>query len=136
MKKFIGLDNKVYSMDTKPSSFPMRSAASCKSGVQYRCGQILKKWFPNQIILEELSIPQHRMYFDFAIPSLDIYVEVQGEQHFTHNTFFHTSVKDFNRSIDKDLDKTLLCQKNNWTLISVRSPEELNDFLESLDGND
>lgn len=129
MLKFIGLDNKNYNLDTKQSSYPLRNESASKSKIQYSCGQILKKKFPLCPILEEVSIPGHNLIFDFFLPIHKIAVEVQGEQHKTHNKFFHKTVKAFHDAQDRDDAKQLLCDKNNWILISVESPEELTECL-------
>jgi hypothetical protein len=127
--KFIGLDGKEYHLDVRRSQFPMRSEAGCKSKIQYRCGQLIKKKFNLDPILEEVSLSGHKLSFDFFIPTHKIAFEIDGSQHQEYNTFFYKNKREFLNAQKRDDDKQQICDANGWTLIRVASEEELCEIL-------
>lgn len=135
MMKFLGLDGKTYKADVRQNTYPMRTEAACKSGLQYRCGQIIKDMYPMVPILEEFQLPNHRLIFDFFLPTLGIALEVQGRQHDEYVPFFHTSKANFIKSQKRDENKERICEINNWKLYIVRSEEDLRKYLGLTNGS-
>ena len=66
------------------------------------------------------------LFLDFFIPSLSLAVEIQGEQHYVFNRFFHKTKFDFLKAQQRDKDKAYWCQINGIKLItlSYRKHEE------------
>ena len=88
---------------------------------------LLVKKYPTMTILEEVSIPvrsRKTLYFDFYIPMIRTAVEVHGAQHFSFNSHFHKSKKDFFNQKKNDRDKLEWCEINNIELIELRFDEE------------
>jgi len=140
--KFIGLDGKTYNLDVRQSRHPMRAEAACKSKLQYRCGQILRKHFRVDPILEELHIDGHGFYFDFFIPTHGIAVEINGDQHDEYNSFFYKNKRSFLEAKERDSRKESLCEMNGWALLVAKSEDDLryllnipNDSEKTNDGN-
>lgn len=62
---------------------------------------------------------KNKLPFDFYIPSLDICIEFDGEQHFKPNTHFG-GIDSYNRLKINDAIKDDFCQKNNIKLIRIK----------------
>lgn len=127
--KIIGLDGKEYHLNVRESQHPMRTLAGCKSKLQFRCGQILRKKFPYDTILEELHIPGHGLYFDFFLPVHKMVFEIDGAQHGEYNPFFHKDHKGYVSAQDRDCDKESLCEINGFAFFRITNEEELEALL-------
>ncbi len=77
--------------------------------------------------------------FDFYLPTLNILIEVDGQQHFQQVTKFHQTQKDFKHALENDRRKNSYCLANNirlfripyWELNNIRSFSDIvnNKFL-------
>jgi len=70
----------------------------------------------------------HRLFFDFIIPELNIYIEVQGQQHYKIVPFFHKFSGSFRNQKYRDQLKTEWCAENDIILV-VFSYKEINKDL-------
>ena len=68
-----------------------------------------------------------QLLFDFVLPELKVLIEVQGEQHFTYNKFYHGTKAEFDKQKFRDNLKVQWATENNYTLICVDS-KQVNDF--------
>lgn len=105
-----------------------------KSNFQNQIGNILQDLFPNDIILEEVRIPEENFVLDFFIPSMKLVIECQGVQHDKHIKFFHRTVVDFNKQKTRDQRKRDWCSLNDLKLIEIRnerSPESILDRIQT-----
>ncbi len=127
--KAIGLDGKAIQLDVRQSQYPMRTESSCKSKIQFECGQLIKERFPHDPILEEFAIPKHGLFIDFFLPVARIAFEIQGRQHGKYVPFFHGSKKGFAASLGRDSRKKEFCLKNDINYIVVSTIEELRGIL-------
>lgn len=127
--KLISTDKQPINVDTKQSSFPMRSEEACKSGLQYKCGMLLRNKYPYDPILEEWSVADEGFFIDFFLPHRKLVVEVDGGQHKEYNAFFHGSQQAFAASKARDAKKELFCKINKLTFVRVTSPKELEEWL-------
>lgn len=130
--KLISTKGHNFVADAKQSSYPMRAEAACKSKIQYACGQLLRKKFPVDIILEEWSVAEEGFFVDFFLVQRMLAVEVDGAQHDKFNKFFHGTLKAFAASRARDEKKRLFCEMNKIALLRVKSVEELEGILETL----
>jgi len=80
---------------------------------------------------EYVSYRGHRLFFDFVIPELNIYIEVQGEQHYKPVPFFHKFSGGFRKQRYRDQLKTEWCAVNNVILV-IFSYKEMNNLTEDL----
>ena len=127
--KSVNNPNQIITWDLRESSWPMTSSASCRSKIQFEIGQIVKKRYPLDPILEDITIPETRLSLDFYIPHRKIAVEVQGEQHDQMNPFFHKTHADFEDQKNRDELKRFFCELNNIKLYEVRSVSEAQRIL-------
>lgn len=88
---------------------------------------ILKKRFPTLQILEEVKIRIKRgkiLYLDFYLPLRKLAIEVNGEQHYTYSSHFHTNRVGFLNSKRNDRQKTEWCDLNGIDLLVFRFDEQ------------
>jgi very-short-patch-repair endonuclease len=85
----------------------------------------LHEAFPNTLIKEEeyLNYKGTRLFFDFYIPSLNIYVEVQGSQHVEFNSHFHNDAAAFRAAKKRDRLKKEWCELQDYTLVCINYDE-------------
>ena len=80
----------------------------------------LKRYWKNQIILEEMPVPGSRMRVDFVNLTLRIAIEVNGAQHVSFNKHMHGGDSDkYREQIARDLKKMQWCQKNNLKFVEI-----------------
>jgi very-short-patch-repair endonuclease len=90
-----------------------------RSKQQENIKEELLKQYPHDRIYEEVYVPKDNIYLDFFIPSVKIVVEVQGIQHKKHVKFFHKTINDFHRQLDRDDKKRRWCKINNFKLVEI-----------------
>lgn len=122
--KSVNNPGSIITWDLRESSWPMKSSASCRSKIQFEIGQIIKKRYPLDPILEDITIPETRLSLDFYIPHRKIAVEVQGEQHDEMNPYFHKSNADFENQKARDEIKKFFCELNGIRLIELRNSKD------------
>jgi len=87
--------------------------------------QALNEAFPNTLVKEEeyASYKGVKLFFDFYIPSLNLYVEVQGSQHTEFNPHFHSDAAAFRAQKQRDRLKVEWCDLNDYTLVRINHDE-------------
>lgn len=128
--KIRSLNGKEGNWDLRESKYPVKTKETCKSKIQYACGQLIRKRFPLDMILEDVYVPVERIYLDFYLPNRKLAFEVQGQQHGKYIPFFHNSQQDFRESIQRDERKAKWCEINKIELVTVDSTEQLIEYLE------
>lgn len=81
---------------------------------------LIKEKFPTLQILEEVSFSPKKgkvLYLDFYLPLRKLAFEVQGEQHFSFNSMYHTTPMDFLNQRKNDKIKKDWCDINGIDLI-------------------
>ena len=70
------------------------------------------------------------MPFDFFVPSKNLLIEYDGEQHYIKNSFGHCD-EELDRIKERDKIKTLFCEKNKIKLlrISYMEAEKIEEIL-------
>ena len=109
----------------------MRSKKACRSEFQYEVGQLIRKRFPYDSIIEELYVPGsiQILYVDFFLPSRMLAFEIQGQQHFKYIPHFHKNKQGFQNSLVRDEVKKNWCQMNDITLYTIASIDEAREIL-------
>lgn len=125
--KVYDLKGKEHYLDVRSTTFKLKTAS--KSKLQQQCAEIIKKHFPHDIILEEVTIPGMSLYIDFLLPSKKIAFEIHGRQHDQYVKHFHKNTRGFLNAQQRDENKSAWCKLNKIMLVTVRSPEELADIL-------
>lgn len=87
--------------------------------------ETLTQALPNTLVKEEeyVSYKGQRLFFDFYLPSLNIYVEVQGVQHTEFNSHFHGDAASFRAAKQRDRLKKEWIDLNDFTLVCVNHDE-------------
>jgi hypothetical protein len=98
-----------------------------RSSLHLKARALIKEIFPGELLYEEVSIPG-RLKLDFFLPKLRLAVEVQGEQHFRYNKFFHKNKTLFLKSLRRDKQKKEFCELNQFTLVELHD----GDWTEQL----
>lgn len=92
-----------------------------KSSYHQKAYEIIKKLYPLYPVYEETKLcgTKNDLYIDMFIPSLGIAVEVNGEQHYKFNPYFHQNIAGYSRAMSRDQEKKLWCEINGITLIEL-----------------
>lgn len=117
--KFKGLNGRIYSIDIRPSKYPVRDKDNAKSNFQWKIGQKLIDLYPNTNILEDFYIPGESLYIDFYLPMYKLAVEANGVQHSSYSSFFHGSEESFKNALLRDGRKKDWCAINGIRLIVI-----------------
>lgn len=119
----VGLDGKEHSWNL--SMYCNNDRANASSGHK-RARGLLVDIFPFDQILEELTLPgsgRFKLYADFFVPAQMLMIEVQGQQHFEFNPFFHKTKYAFYKAKQRDKQKVEWCKINNIDLIALDDKE-------------
>lgn len=83
--------------------------------------ETLKEAFPNSLIKEEeyINYKGQRLFFDFYIPTVNLYVEVQGSQHSSFSKHFYADKSAYSAAKRRDKLKEEWCDLNDFTLVQV-----------------
>ena len=137
--KAIGLDGKERSwniskyINNKNSSRP-------RSQYHIKARNLLRKIYPRDKILEEVSLPGSKtsrrksiLRADLFIPNRSLIVEVHGEQHFKYNSHFFKDKMSFYKAQARDRDKSEWCVLNNIKLIELKYNEDIYEWRRKIE---
>ena len=114
---------RVMGLDDKEYNWPPPEHRCClvnkHSELHMRARAILKKLYPTMAILEEVPIPGSRLKLDFYVPSLELAIEVQGQQHTEFTPHFHKDKLAFAKARSNDRTKRYWCQDHNLRFIEL-----------------
>lgn len=131
MIKVIGLDNKEYKL-----ILSNKKRIVC-SEHHLRARKLLKKIFPLELIFEEVALPgsstKKQLFADFYIHSIKLMIEVNGEQHYSKNSFFHRNRADFIKGKLRDKNKQNWCEINNISLIVLPYMENDDEWRKRIE---
>lgn len=110
-----------------------------RSRFHIRARNLLKEMFNSYRILEEVKLPGstelHRksvLYLDFYIPSVNLAIEVHGQQHYEFCPFFHRSKADFLKGQVRDDDKIEWCRLNDIRLVILKYTESDDEWRQRI----
>lgn len=85
----------------------------------------LQQALPNTLIKHEeyVNYKGQRLFFDFYLPTLNLYVEVQGVQHTEFSKHFHGDAAAFRAQKKRDALKKEWCVLNDTTLLCIHHNE-------------
>jgi hypothetical protein len=88
--------------------------SKCRSGIQKDVKNNIKPYWFADVVFEEFPVAGTRMTLDFFNATLNIAIEVDGNQHYKYNKFFHSnSRQNFLRQLNRDEKKEYFCDINN-----------------------
>jgi len=111
------------------SKYPLKKENVCRSKIQYKAGQQIKKRYPLDPIVEDITIPGTRLSLDFYLPQREIAFEIQGKQHLEYVPFFHKDKSDLVSQKKRDETKKFFCEINDIILYTIFDLEELKEIL-------
>jgi hypothetical protein len=127
--KSVNNPDQIITWNTRESNWPQKTESSCRSKIQFQIGQIIKKRYPLDPVLEDITIPDTRLSLDFFIPHRKLAVEVQGEQHDQMNPYFHKSNAEFEEQKERDEMKRFFCELNSIKLLEIRTVKDANKYF-------
>jgi|TARA_R110000824_G_scaffold244366_5_gene433126 very-short-patch-repair endonuclease len=126
---FIGLNGAKKKLKT-PTRYLIDWDAKSRSKIQRKVKLLLQPFWMYDIVFEEMPLVGSRMTFDFYNSNKRIALEVDGNQHYNYNKFFHAgSRQKFFQQIDRDDKKEVFCKTNDIKLIRIFEKEEINQTL-------
>lgn len=137
--KYTGFDGRVYPINFR--EFMVYESSSRKSsGLHGRARTLLRKMYPVDILLEEVTLPGSKrggatkpLYADLMIPSQAIVVEVHGEQHYKFNAHFFKDRRDFLNAQKRDRDKVEWCELNDLTIVELPYNENDDEWQQRIE---
>lgn len=86
---------------------------------------ILKQALPtHRYVKEHYVLYQNtKLFFDFFLPELKLFIEVQGQQHYSFNKFYHRNKVNFNDQVYRDTLKTQYIEENEYKLLVLSYKE-------------
>ena len=98
--------------------------AKCRSGIQKSVKTNIKQHWFAEVVCEEFPVAGTRMTIDFFNATQNIAIEVDGNQHYKYNKFFHSnSRQNFLSQLKRDEKKEYFCDINNIKLIRILESE-------------
>lgn len=107
----------------------------CRSKIQKRVKDLLYKYWVADVVFEELPVVGTRMTIDFYNANKKVAIEVDGNQHYKFNKFFHSnSRQNFLSQLQRDEKKEYFCEINQIKLVRILENDTLNEeLLQKLD---
>jgi len=86
---------------------------------------------PNKRIFEEhfINYKKHKLFFDFYVRELRLFVEVQGQQHFKFVSHFHGDKEKFQGQVNRDNLKIEYVQEEDFYLVYINYDDEITEDL-------
>lgn len=107
----------------------------CRSKIQKRVKDLLYRHWVSDIVFEELPVLGTRMTIDFYNANKKLAIEVDGNQHYKYNKFFHSnSRQNFLSQLQRDEKKEYFCEINQIRLVRILEKDTLDeDLLKTLE---
>ena len=98
----------------------------CRSKIQERVKALIQPYWAADIVFEELRVIGTRLTIDFYNANKKIALEVDGNQHYKFNKFFHSNSRQkFLSQLQRDEDKEYFCEINNIKLVRILESDNL-----------
>ena len=132
--KAIGLDGKERSWNLSKYRNNKNSSRP-RSQYHIKSRNLLRKIYPRDKILEEVSLPgsntetrKSTLFADFFIPNRSLMVEVHGQQHYEYNAFYHKKKINFYKAQARDRDKLEWCCLNDIRIVVLKYSDDLKEW--------
>lgn len=102
----------------------------CRSKIQKRVKDLLYSYWMADVVFEELPVVGTRMTIDFYNANRKVAIEVDGNQHYKFNKFFHSnSRQNFLSQLQRDEKKEYFCEINKIKLVRILENDTLDEEL-------
>tara|TARA_B100001093_G_scaffold135533_3_gene128023 strand:- start:1894 stop:2301 length:408 start_codon:yes stop_codon:yes gene_type:complete len=107
----------------------------CRSKLQKKVKDLLYSNWVSDVVFEELPVLGTRMTLDFYNANKKLAVEVDGNQHYKYNKFFHSnSRQNFLSQLQRDEKKEYFCEINQIKLVRILERDTIDEeLLRALD---
>ncbi len=107
----------------------------CRSKLQKKVKDLLYSNWVSDIVFEELPVLGTRMTLDFYNANKKLAIEVDGNQHYKYNKFFHSnSRQNFLSQLQRDEKKEYFCEINQIKLVRILEKDTIDEeLLRTLD---
>ncbi len=107
----------------------------CRSKLQKKVKDLLYSNWVSDVVFEELPVLGTRMTLDFYNANKKLAVEVDGNQHYKYNKFFHSnSRQNFLSQLQRDEKKEYFCEINQIKLVRILERDTIDEeLLRTLD---
>jgi very-short-patch-repair endonuclease len=107
----------------------------CRSKIQKKVKDLLYPHWIADIVFEEMPVLGTRMTLDFYNANRKMAVEVDGNQHYQYNKFFHSnSRQNFLSQLQRDEKKEYFCEINQIRLVRILEKDTIDErLLKKLD---
>lgn len=132
---------KVTGLDGKERSWNLSRYRTSKNSSRFRSQyhiktrKLLRKIYPHDKILEEVSLPgsgtetrKSTLFADFFIPNRSLIVEVHGRQHYEYVPFYHKKKINFYKAQARDRDKLEWCCINDIRIVVLKYSDNLEEW--------
>lgn len=115
----------VRDLDGKLSNWKLngfQATKAAKSELHLATRILLHEIYNTATILEEITVYLRKkeiVYLDFYVPLYKLAVEVQGQQHYTYNEFYHGNQQNWLMYKKRDREKALWCENNGIRLVAL-----------------
>ena len=102
----------------------------CRSKLQKKVKDLLYANWVSDVVFEELPVLGTRMTLDFYNANKKLAVEVDGNQHYKYNKFFHSnSRQNFLSQLQRDEKKEYFCEINQIKLVRILERDTIDEEL-------
>lgn len=106
------------------TSYKVDWEQKCRSKIQRKVKEFLKKHWKNKLVYEEFPVYGSRMTLDIFCATDMVAIEIQGVQHGKFNKFFHSDDRGkFLSQIQRDCKKSDWCEMNEIRLVEITEQE-------------
>ena len=119
----------------KSSKYLVDWDKKCRSKIQKKVKDLLYPHWVADIVFEEMPVLGTRMTLDFYNANLKMAIEVDGNQHYQYNIFFHpNSRQNFLAQLQRDEKKEYFCEINQIRLVRILEKDTIDErLLKKLD---
>ena len=115
---------------SRPTKYIIDWDKKCRSKIQKRVKDLLYPHWAADLVFEEFPVSGSKMTIDFYNANKKIAIEVDGDQHYKYNKFFHSgSRQKFLDQIYRDELKEKFCTLNKIKLVRITESDILSDEL-------
>jgi very-short-patch-repair endonuclease len=102
----------------------------CRSKLQKKVKDLLYPNWVSDVVFEELPVLGTRMTLDFYNANKKLAIEVDGNQHYKYNKFFHSnSRQNFLSQLQRDEKKEYFCEINQIKLVRILEKDTIDEEL-------
>jgi very-short-patch-repair endonuclease len=113
-----------------PTKYLIDWDKKCRSKIQKNVKNLLRDYWFSDVVFEEFPVLGSKMTIDFYNANKKIAIEVDGDQHYKYNKFFHNNDRiNFLSQLKRDQKKEDFCKINNIKLVRIIESDTLNKEL-------